>query len=434
MDRFGIVGATLCLPEGLATGKALVVSDGRIESICDEVPQGIRVIEAAGQYLLPAFSDMHAHGMDLFEFTGGWFDPDQGAFEDDPSSWETGLPHYVKLLAATGVANVYLATWAAAPEHLARVFGYAREYMESDRNGVDGARVCGGNLEGTFINPEMCGAQSPEYIRPPDPATFDRINEAGIIRLVNVVPDFDEESMRLIDHVVNKGITPGAGHTAATGDQINEAVRHGLRYIVHFLNGPIAGSYKPFNGGGGVEAVLAQDDLYTELISDTYHVSPNYMREVIARKTPERVIAVTDQMFATRSTRVRIFQISGVEGEVAADGSHVFVRNKSGTLFSSTLTMDVACANHLSLLTREIPGVWRRTHPALSFEEALPVVSQLCSGNAQRLLGDEHGGTLRAGGCADLVLLDIEGPPGQYDVTVKMTIVGGRVVFEDERS
>lgn len=433
MDKLEITGAAACTPEGVESDATVVVSDGSIESIGRPSARGdeAQQIEATGLYALPAFADMHAHGMDLFEFTGGWFDPATGEFDSSPAGWERGLSHYARHLAATGVANVFVATWAAPIEHLQRLFRHLRKYMAADKNGVEGARFCGGNLEGSFINPQNCGAQNPDLILDPSVEAFDAINESGVVRLVNVVPDFGERSLRLIDHVVGRGIIPGAGHTSATGDQVDEAVRHGLRYIVHFLNGPIGSSHKPFHGGGAVEAALRNDELYTELICDTYHVAPPYMRDVIARKTAQRVIAVSDQMFATRTRAVQHFRISGVEGEVAPGGEYVFVRGKPGTLFSSTLTMDTAFGNLLSLLTREMPGAWYRSHAALSFEDALRDVSRLCTGNLHDLLGQSDGhGVLKPGAPADLVLLDISGQPGDYQVAVKNTIIGGKVVFE----
>ena len=56
-------GGRFLLPEGVRTGLALVVRDGRIDAIVPEAeaPEGLRV-DAGGQFISPGFIDMHVHG------------------------------------------------------------------------------------------------------------------------------------------------------------------------------------------------------------------------------------------------------------------------------------------------------------------------------------------------------------------------------------
>ncbi len=196
------------------------------------------------------------------------------------------------------------------------------------------------------------------------------MNESGIIRLVNLVPDFGEASYRLTEYLTKKGISVGAGHTDGTYEQFRRATEAGLKYAIHFMNGPTGGSFKAFDGGGAVEAIL-REDIYAEVIMDGIHVAPWYVREALARKGIDKIMAVSDAMFSSQAQGVRDFTINGIQGRVDDSGRFVYVVGKERrTLFSSVLTLDVAFGNLLSWLTVDTPGVWTRMHPAISLEEA----------------------------------------------------------------
>ena len=55
----------------------------------------------------------------------------------------------------------------------------------------------------------------------------------------------------------------GAGHVDAWYDQWEEAIARGLKYCMHFTNGPTGGSFKVFNGGGSIEVLKSLDDGYS---------------------------------------------------------------------------------------------------------------------------------------------------------------------------
>jgi N-acetylglucosamine-6-phosphate deacetylase len=311
-----------------------------------------------------------------------------------------------------------------------------KTYLESGRNGEDGCLIKGGLAEGTFINPAMCGAQNPAYVLAPDINKFDKIDEAGVIKLVNVVPDYGEKSCRLIKNLTKRGIITAAGHTRATAGQFKAAIDSGLRYVIHFLNGPTGGSYKPFNGGGAVEGILRDDRIYVELIADGFHVNPAYMRDVMERKGLEKVIVVTDAMFASQSKGVTRFKSGGIAGRLSNDGKYVYVEGKKPiTLFGSVLTMDAAFSNILSLLTREMAGVWHRRHEAMSLETALLATARMCATNACDMLKmskaeDPETGSIEEGKWADLAIADIKGRPANYRLYLKKVFVRGREVYQ----
>ncbi len=406
----------------------LIIRDGKVEFAggrddCDEV------VDVTGKYVVPGFVDIHFHGYNLFEFTSGLYDPKTETFDNSPSAYEYGLDMLSKTLVKFGVTGFYVGTWASPVKNLRNCFAQLHYYL-SKPHIQSGARLLGGLLEGSFINPRMAGAQNPELVLKFVTGSFDSIEDKGTIKLANVVPDFGQASYELIDYLTNKGIVVGAGHCNATCEQIDRAIRAGLKYFIHFTNGPTGGSYKPFNGGGAIEAVLKSDELYAEQILDGYHVNPAYVRDILTRKGSDRIIGVTDCLFVAGS-QVRQFTGGGIRGALNESGEYFQVVDKPGTLFSSNLTMNRGFSNLLNWLTADMQGIWNRRHEAIQLDHALVTAAKVLSTNPCVLtqLYKKGCGSIVDGAKADLCVLDIAGLPGNYTVTLELTIVDGNKVY-----
>ena len=263
-----------------------------------------KIINADGKYIFPGFFDIHFHGCNLFDFTLGKYSPETRSFNDSEEAFSKGIAMLAMEKARQGVTSAFPSTFAAPIKNLQACLEYLKKFMESKTNGLHGSFIHGGFLEGTFISPDFLGAQSPSYVFRPDIEIFNQINESDAIKLLDVAPEYNENSIKLIKHLTKNNIAVGAGHTKANCSQIEKAMRAGLKYFVHFMNGPTNASYKPFNGGGAAEAVLKNDEIYAELILDGYHINPAYVRDAINRKTDSKIIAITDSMFPTGSNKV----------------------------------------------------------------------------------------------------------------------------------
>jgi N-acetylglucosamine-6-phosphate deacetylase len=264
---------------------------------------------------------------------------------------------------------------------------------------------------------------------------FEKVNETGVIRLVNIVPDFGDDSCQLTEYLTKKGISVGAGHTDATFNQFQQAMAKGLKYCIHFLNGPISGSFKQFNGGGGIEAVL-RGSIYAEMIMDGVHIAPWYILDVLNRKGADRIMAISDAMFSSQADGVRDFSINGINGRVDDSGRYVYVVGREKlTLFSSVLTMDVAFSNLVSWLTVDMEGAWTPMHKAKTLNDAITIAGKCCSTNIARMLkwqgGDDlESGEITNGKWVDFVVGKITGQPGNYKLDVKKVYVRGVKVYD----
>jgi len=76
-------------------------------------------------------------------------------------------------------------------------------------------------------------------------------------------------------------------------------------------------------------------------------------------------------------------------------------------------------------------GIWNRRHEAIQLDRALVTVAKILSTNPCILTRlDKKGfGSIVNGAKADLCVLDIDGLPGDYKVTIEQTIVDGNVVY-----
>ena len=390
-------------------------------------------VDGRGCILLPGFIDIHTHGYDGFDFTLGVYDAATDRFDASADRSLEALGRYVGRMPSMGVTTSTLATMAAEVHTLRERLDLLARFLKSP---PPGTRLAGAFLEGTFISDQMLGAMNAEFVHRPDVRLFDEVNASGMIRLALVAPEGGRAAQSLIRHMTRRGVVVGAGHTGATADELRAARRAGLKYMVHFMNGPTGSSFKPFHGGGAVEGALADDRLACELIADGYHVDPRYARDMMARKGFDRIIAVSDSMFAAGATGgkggLKTFQMSGVFGKVSPDGKYLQVAHNPKALFGSCLDLPTAFGNLVSWLTRPMAGVWVRRHEAMAPDEALAAASKMTATNPARLTGLDGApglGRIADGRTADLVLARLTGKPGAYRLTVRRTWVGGREVF-----
>ena len=118
----------------------------------------------------PGFVDIHAHG-------GGGT-----SFQDGPEAAEHAVACHRRHGTTTMVASLVT---DAVPD-LERVVAALAGLVES---GV----LAGLHLEGPWLSRAMSGAHDPRHLRPPDPASVDRLLDAGggAVRMVTLAPELD---------------------------------------------------------------------------------------------------------------------------------------------------------------------------------------------------------------------------------------------------
>ncbi len=409
-----IKNANLVLPDRIEKNDLLIQS-GKIEKIGARPyhNKSFKSIDAEGKYLLPGFIDIHNHGATQFDFSLGIYHPEQRSFHYDQQGFLQGLEEYLRFFLMQGATRIVPTTLATSVGQLKRSFGSLRDFVDSKNRLA--SMIHGINLEGTFLKMKAyAGAQDPQYFFPPRISLLQELQKASgdLLRIVNVPPEHGAEGLNIIDQLVNNHIIVAGGHSGANSDQFDLAIQRGLSLGVHFLNGPSKSSSKSFFGGGAVESMLKSDNVTLEIIADGYHVHPAYIRDTLVRKSDDKIILITDSMFAN-GFPIESFDIGGIPGRLSANGEYLEVVNKPDTLFGSVLTPLKAFENMVNWLTTDMPGVWHRIHPALDLHEAIQSVSKMISSNPARLLDIDGStnvpgtGSISVGNWADLVLVEI---------------------------
>ncbi|KAF0109879.1 MAG: N-acetylglucosamine-6-phosphate deacetylase [Chloroflexi bacterium] len=361
----------------LTEGKR-ILSFGEGEPPILEEKIDLQRIDCTTRTLLPGFIDLHTHGALGSDFIDG-----------SPEDIQKISTFY----ASHGVTGFLASTYTATKKEIE----YALQTIRSCIGKEKGALILGIHLEGPWLNAACAGAQDTSLIRVADPSEVLPYLDSGLIKLIALAPEI-QENRWLINECQTRGITAAAGHTDATYEEMEDALRMGVTLVTHCFN---AMSPLHHRQPGVVGAALTLPELRCELIADNIHVHPAVMRLLVNTKTPQGVILVTDSI-----------SVAGMpDGSYSLKGRQVIcsggaARLLDGTLAGSSLTMETALANLMSAAQRPLVELWRCS----SFNAAKSIHIS------------DHKGKIEPGFDADLVLLD-------SNLHVVVTMVEGIIVF-----
>jgi len=436
-----IRNAQVIFPDHMTMSDVLI-EQGLIKSIGGFITEeeGDLVIDATDKFILPGFIDIHNHGAMCFDMAMGYYDTTKDLFFRDETAFQTGFTDALQYHLLNGTTRIFPTSLAAPHEDLLWSFDQINTYISNAAHYL-GDMVGGLNVEGTFLKlAEYAGAQNPDFFMEPDFGIFEALQKASgrRIKIVNLPPEHGEKGLTLTRMLCKEGIIVSGGHTGANADQFEQATSAGLCLGVHFLNGPSKSISQSFYNGGAEEAMLRLDEVFLELIVDGYHVHPAYVRDVVARKQPERVILITDSMFVNGVLDINSFTLCGIKGIVSKTKDYLQVINRDDTLFGSVLKSGQGYENMLNWLTQEMKGIWYRSHEAMELADAMVTTSKMASVNPAQLLGlyetkeDDPGtGSIEQGKYADLLLIDLQENENRYNLNIEQVWLKGNAVKEN---
>lgn len=320
-------------------------------------------ISKPGLIAFPGFIDIHIHGSVGIDF--------MDAKEEDYSKIADSLYE-------EGVTTFLATTLTSDKESLARVCKTVKNIIK------DIPSLGGIHFEGPYISLKYKGAQNPEFIRDPDIQEFDELQKisSGNIKYIALAPE-KIGALEFIKHVTQNGVVVSAGHTDASFDCVNEAIKNGLTNTTHTHN---AMSPHHHRNPGVVTAAMYFDEIYPEVICDTVHVCPNTLKTFYKITGPDRFIAITDAL-KVKHSNIEHFELFGLECIRKEDAAYL----TSGPLAGSLLTMDQALRNLRNIIGADYVSLAKMT-----------------SKNAAESLHFTDRGELAKGKLADIVLLDKE--------------------------
>lgn len=319
MNRMLIKNVRFTTPiAGLSDG-CIGIENGRIILLGQRPPhaENWQRLDAQHAYVIPAFIDLHIHGM-------GGFGPEQGTPE--------ALLQLSGTLAKQGVQAFCPTLYCAKSEAMASLLKKITPALGKET----GARIAGFHLEGPFISPDKPGVMRPQDIAPAHLADFEKIYQAAqghisIVTLAPEVPGIDP----IIEFCHRHHILVQAGHTNATYEQMQHAFEKGIRRVTH-LGNAMSGFHH--RAPGALGAALTNPDISCEIIADGHHVHPALLQLLRQVKSISQITAITDALMPTKQPKGPFY----ANGEEVLLQDSVWKRKTDGVTAGSALTMPEA--------------------------------------------------------------------------------------------
>ena len=277
--RFALVNGCVVLPDSVASGKAVIIENGKIAAVADtaQIDANLPRIDAGGRLISPGLIDIHTHGAVGHSFN-----------EPTEEAWTAITCEN----AARGVTAM-LPTIATAPiPDLVKCLEFSRIWMSSKRPGT---QVIGVHLEGPYFSFAQRGAQDPANLRTPDDGSVESLlAHQDVLRIMSFAPELPG-ALDLTARLARSGIVAAAGHSSATDQEVLAAMRVGLRHTIHIWSGQSTTVRDgPWRKPGLLEATLTFDGLTAEMIADNKHLPPTLMKLAYKCLGPDRLCAISD--------------------------------------------------------------------------------------------------------------------------------------------
>lgn len=351
------------------------ICDDRIEKLQQPgTPwKGDRLVDAKGFYLSHGFVDIHVHG-------GGGHD-----FMDATDEAWRGVAGFHLKHGTTDMVPTTLAATCGEMEQAFKVYNRCKDAIGN------GARLLGLHLEGPYLSPSQGGAQDPKYIRNPDPREYKR--------LVGLCPDIVRWTIapelpgayEMGDYLVAHNIRPSIGHSAATSQQVADAIPHGFTHVTHLYSGTSTiVRIQGYRHAGIVESAYLFPQLTSEIIADGCHLPAELLQMAYRFIGPDRLALITDAMRGAG-------QVSGesILGSLQK-GQRVIIEDGVAKMPDRT-----AFAGSVCTTDRLVRNMIRMAGASL------PDAVKMATVTPARILGlQDKTGYLAAGRKADLVIFD----------------------------
>lgn len=386
--RFALTNGRVILPQVIATGKVVVVEEGKIVGVggADSLDTGTQRIDVGGRYIAPGLIDIHIHGA-----LGHTFN--EPTIQSFATITEENARH--------GVTSL-LATVATSPiPRLVECLEFSRQWMVEPRVG---SHVLGVHLEGPYLARTQRGALDPETMRTPDDGTADVLLEhQDVISIMSYAPELPG-ALELTARLARLGIVPAAGHSAARDEDVLAAMKVGLRHIIHLWSAQ-SGMVRegPWRKPGLLEASLAFDGLTVEIIADNKHLPPTLMGLAYKCIGADRLCLISDATSGAGLPEGARFRMGDIEYEVHDGVGMTFDR----TSFAGSTTL----MNQMVPILTDVVNV--------PLVEAIQMVTL----TPARVIGvGDRKGSLEIGKDADIAVFE-------EDFSAWRTMIGGQWVY-----
>ena len=371
-----ITGAKIFSDHKLLDNKALLIDGENIIGIVakNDIPDNIKIQQLNGGILSPGFIDLQVNG------GGGKL------FNNSPD--KESLDEIIK-------AHQHFGTTSIMPTVISDSLNVLQRCTSTISNEINNNKsLLGVHIEGPFFNVKYRGVHQKQYI---NTINNDYLNLFESLQGFPVMLTLAPEciSIKQLKHLKSLGFKILAGHTDASYDQLEEAIKYGLDGFTHLFNamGQIS-AREP----GVVGSALNFNNTAASIIVDLHHVHPSLIEMSYKQKPKGKLFFVSDSM-ATINHGEPSFELYD---EVVSESNGRLI-NSEGKLAGSSITQIDAIKNAY-------------TSCNIALNDAIAMAT---SYPAEYLGVSDYLGSLKANYRADLAHFDI-------DFNVKNVWVAGK--------
>ena len=313
-----LIGAQLFSGKEFFDNRALLIDGENIIDIINEhnIPNNFETQKLNGGILSPGFIDLQVNG------GGGKL------FNNSPD--KQSLNTIIEAHQHFGTTSIMPTVISDSLNVLKRCTTTISEVIENNKS------LLGVHIEGPFFNVKYRGAHQKQYI---NTINSDYLNLFESLKDFPVMLTLAPEciSTKQLKHLKSLGFKILAGHTDASYDQLEEAIKYGLDGFTHLFNamGQIS-AREP----GVVGSALTFDNATASIIVDLHHVHPSLIQMAYKQKPQGKLFFVSDSM-ATIHHGEPSFELYD---EVVSESNGRII-NSEGKLAGSSITQIDAIKN-----------------------------------------------------------------------------------------
>ena len=358
-----LLGSQIFCGERFYDDHALLVEGKSIVDIVDKnnTPDNFNKIELDQGILAPGFIDLQVNG-------GGGV-----LFNNSPN--KESLNTIIKAHQFFGTTSVMPTVISDSLEVLEQCIKTVTEEIKNNSS------LLGIHIEGPFFNTKYRGVHQKQYI---STINSDYLNLFESLKGLPVMLTLAPEciSSKELKHLTSLGIKTLAGHSDASYDELDDAIKNGLDGFTHLFNamGQIS-AREP----GVVGSALHFENTFASIIVDLHHVHPSLIQLAYQLKPTGKLFFISDSMATINHGKPSFELYDEVVNE--SDGRLV---NSEGKLAGSSITQIDAVKN-----------AYQKCNIPLN--QALAMASRY---PAEYLGIENHLGSLKPGYRADLVHFD----------------------------
>lgn len=366
----------------------VLVKENKIIAVSEKIrcSQSEEIFDCGGKYLSSGFIDLHVHG-------GGGYSA-MGTAEDVKNMAESHAKY--------GTTSILPTTLAAPVSQLKKAIDSIRKAQKI----TDKANILGVHLEGPFLSPKMCGAQSPKNILVPEEIDYeDLLSYWDGIKIVGAAPE-TAGGMALGECIKRHGIVASIAHSAGDYDMAVESLKHGYSDITHLYNA-CTSCFKigVFRYAGVVEAALSEDGFTCQVIADLCHLPLGVLKLIYKCKGADKMYLISDGL--------EYSALDMKEGAVFTQENGMSVVYEDGVMKLA----DRSClAGSTATMHRLVHNMYKRVgvplHTSVKMASLTPA----------KIIGiDNLKGKIQSGYDADLLVFD-------DDINISLVMVNGNII------